>query len=87
MLAAPKGGATIIHQDALLFASELFPKETTSHTLAPARHAWIQVVRGDVVLNGHKLNEGDGAAVSDEADLTFVGSGTSGGEFLLFDLA
>ena len=87
LLAAPAGGATVIHQDAKLYVSELGVKENVEHALEPARHAWVQVVRGDVVLNGQTLNEGDGAAVSEETQLTFAGAGAAGGEFLLFDLA
>ncbi len=87
LLAAPAGGATTIHQDAKLYVSELGVKESVDHTLAPARHAWVQIVRGDVVLNGQTLNEGDGAAISEETKLAFAGAGASGGEFLLFDLA
>jgi redox-sensitive bicupin YhaK (pirin superfamily) len=87
LLAAPKAGATVIHQDARLYVSELIPNQRVEHTLAPHRHAWIQVVSGDVVLNGQELHEGDGAAVSEETSLAFTGSGSVGGEFLLFDLA
>jgi redox-sensitive bicupin YhaK (pirin superfamily) len=87
LLAAPAGGATTIHQDAKLYVSELGVKESVDHTLAPARHAWVQIVRGDVVLNGQTLNEGDGAAVTEESKLAFAGAGPEGGEFLLFDLA
>lgn len=87
LLAAPNGGATTIHQDARLYASELAPQDKVEHPLSPSRHAWIQVVRGDVVLNGTELNEGDGAAVSEETVLSLAGAGPAGGEFLLFDLA
>jgi redox-sensitive bicupin YhaK (pirin superfamily) len=65
----------------------LIPEQKVEHILAPQRHAWIQVVSGDVVLNGQELHEGDGAAVSEETSLSFAGSGSVGGEFLLFDLA
>jgi redox-sensitive bicupin YhaK (pirin superfamily) len=87
LLAAPEAGATVIHQDARLYVSELIPDQRVDHTLAPRRHAWIQVVSGDVTLNGQELHEGDGAAVSEETSLSFAGSGSVGGEFLLFDLA
>jgi redox-sensitive bicupin YhaK (pirin superfamily) len=87
LLAAPEAGATVIHQDARLYVSELIPDQSIEHTLAPQRHAWIQVVSGDVVLNGQELHEGDGVAVSEETSLAFTGSGPVGGEFLLFDLA
>jgi redox-sensitive bicupin YhaK (pirin superfamily) len=91
LLAGPKGAsgetpATVINQDARLYLSELGAGELVSRPLLPTRHAWVQVVRGGVLLNGQKLEEGDGAAVSDEREVAVIG-GTSGGEVLLFDLA
>jgi redox-sensitive bicupin YhaK (pirin superfamily) len=86
LLAGPEGGATRIHQDARLYVTELGLNQKASHSLAPNRHAWVQVVRGAVTLNGHGLVEGDAAAVSDETSLAFAGAGNAGGELLLFDL-
>ena len=60
--------------------------DRVTHTLAPGRHAWIQVVRGHVAVNAEGLSEGDGAAISDERVVTVSGVG-DGGEILLFDLA
>jgi redox-sensitive bicupin YhaK (pirin superfamily) len=89
LLAAPRGSAeaaaTFINQDARLFATAVQPGERVQYALAPARHAWLQVVRGAVALNGQALREGDGAAVSDERNIENAGDG-SGGEALLFDL-
>jgi hypothetical protein len=81
LLAAPYGtegnGVTFIHQDARMFATQL----------AAGRHAWAHVVRGSISLNGTTLDEGDGAAVSEEDVVTIAGNGSDGGEVLLFDLA
>ena len=69
-----------------MFVTELGEGESVTHRMAPGRHAWAQVVRGGVTLNGVVLEEGDGAAVSDEGELALAGrNGT--GEVLLFDLA
>ena len=90
LLAAPEASkdepATIINQDARLYVGELGHEETVRQVLAPGRHAWVQVVRGRVSLNGQLLNEGDGAAISDEQQLTARGDSQKGGEILLFDL-
>jgi len=86
LLAAPQGGATIIHQDALLYVTELDPKQTVTHKLATGRGAWVQVVRGNVISNGQELNEGDAAAVTGEPEVVLAGAGSGGGELLLFDL-
>jgi redox-sensitive bicupin YhaK (pirin superfamily) len=85
LLAAPQGGATTIHQDALLYVTELDPQQTVTHKLAAGRGAWVQVVRGNVITNGQELHEGDAAAVTGEAEVVLAGAG-SGGELLLFDL-
>ena len=56
-----------------------------SHNFAPGRYGWLQVARGAVEANGQKLNQGDGAAITDEKKLTM--KGTEEAEVLLFDLA
>ena len=87
LIAAPDGqdGAVRIKQDARVYAALLAEGEEVRHELSPGRHAWMQVARGAVELNGELLEQGDGAAVSDEATLTIVGHRTA--EVLLFDLA
>jgi quercetin 2,3-dioxygenase len=78
-------GSVQINQDAKLFVSLLAPGEQATHNLDGNRHAWLQVAKGEVELNGMKLVQGDGAAVSDEKNLTIKGAKDS--EILLFDLA
>ncbi|MFL6228610.1 MAG: pirin family protein [Pyrinomonadaceae bacterium] len=77
-------GSVTIHQDASIYAAVLDTSQAVTHELAPGRGAWLQVARGAVELNGEKLEQGDGAAVSDEARLTIEGREAS--EVLLFDL-
>jgi redox-sensitive bicupin YhaK (pirin superfamily) len=78
-------GSVRINQDAKLFVTLLAPGEEVAHSLGGKRHAWLQVAKGEVELNGQKLNQGDGAAASDEGKLTI--KGTKDAEVLLFDLA
>jgi len=59
--------------------------EMVKHELKPERHAYVQVARGSVTLNGTKLEEGDGAAISDEKAVQITG--VKDAEVLLFDLA
>jgi len=80
-----RDGAVTIHQDVALYASVLAPAMRVAHALAPGRHAWVQVARGRVTVNGTSLAAGDGAALSDEATVAIVGEEPS--EILLFDLA
>ncbi len=53
-------------------------------SLDAKRRYWIQMVRGDITVNGDKLSAGDGMAIIDEQSLTI--STHSDSEFLLFDL-
>jgi hypothetical protein len=55
------------------------------HELNPERHAYVQVARGSVKLNGKLLDAGDGAAISKEKTLELTG--VDDAEVLLFDLA
>src|SRR4029077_16941268 len=68
LVAGPKAPVTI-HQDANLYIARLDAGAEAKHTLKPGRHAWVQVARGAVELNGKKLKAGDGAAISDEAGI------------------
>ena len=80
-------GSVRIHQDAALYTAALAPGEKVGHKLGDGRHAWLQVARGAVTLNGQALKAGDGAAVSDEAQVEIAGAGKGDSEVLLFDLA
>jgi quercetin 2,3-dioxygenase len=77
-------GSLRIHQDARIFLSSLDEGKSVSHSLADGRHAWLQVLRGQVLLNGQELQTSDGAAVSDESLLTLQANGAA--EVMLFDL-
>jgi len=68
-----------------LYAALLSPGEKVTHSLERGRHAWLQVTRGAAMLNGEKLNAGDGAAISEEQSLEIEAAAES--EILLFDLA
>ncbi|HEV8320164.1 MAG TPA: pirin family protein [Myxococcota bacterium] len=80
-----RDGAVTLHQDAEIHAALLQPGEEAVHALRPGRHAWVQVARGAVTLNGQPLAAGDGAAVSDEERIAL--RGVAPAELLLFDLA
>jgi redox-sensitive bicupin YhaK (pirin superfamily) len=86
LIASPDGadGSLTIHQDARLYHASLEAGESTTHPLAPGRHAWVQVLRGGVRVNGEALTAGDGAALSRGPAVSLEGD--SAGEILLFDL-
>lgn len=76
-------GSVVIHQDARVYAAPLNGTEVT-HSLAFGRHAWLQVARGELTLNGQALTAGDGAGIENESRLTLAANDTA--ELLLFDL-
>ena len=78
-------GSVIVHQDVQLYVGTLAAGEELTHHLGDDRHAWVQVIRGAVRLNGTTLTAGDGAAVSKETVLQI--HATEAAELLLFDLA
>lgn len=88
LIVSPDGeqGSLHIHQNVKIYASILEEEIRLEHTLADERHAWLQVARGRLQLNGTELHKGDGAAVSAESKLDIRGLDEES-EFLLFDLA
>ncbi|MBC8423689.1 pirin family protein [bacterium] len=80
-----RDGSLRIHQDATLYATVLKTGESLRYVLAAGRHAWIQVIRGRLELNGASLGAGDGAALAGPGDLELHARTTA--EFLTFDLA
>jgi hypothetical protein len=80
-----RDAAVTVHQDVDLYAAVLEPGDRVSHSLQPQRHAWVQVARGAITLNGLSLDMGDGAAISEETDVVI--EATTDAEILLFDLA
>ncbi|MFG0335465.1 MAG: pirin family protein [Maioricimonas sp. JB049] len=77
-------GSLRIHQDARIFLANLKGNRAVRHELSSDRHAWLQVLRGNVRLNDTSLGTGDGAAVSDETTLTIAADDHA--EVMLFDL-
>ena len=86
LVVSPDGreGSVKIRQGNELYATVLAPGENVKHALRPERHAYVQVARGSVTLNGTKLAAGDGAAISQEKALELTG--VEDAEVLLFDL-
>lgn len=86
LLASPDGaeGSLPWRQDARLYASTLTSGGELEHRLDTGRHAWVQVTRGLLDVNGVALNAGDGAAISDETELQLEAHEEC--DFLFFDL-
>ncbi len=80
-----RDGSLKINQDAVVYAAVLEEGTSVNLELKPGRHAWVQVGRGEVEVNGVRLGTGDGVSVSDEKALKIAGNSDS--ELLVFDLA
>ncbi len=80
-----RDGSLQVQQDVKVWMASIGDGERRELPLASGRGAWIQVARGTAHVNGTQLREGDGAAVSGEDRLQFIGEKSA--EVLVFDLA
>ena len=87
LVASPDGaeGSLSVHQDARIYLASLVDGKSVEHVLDAGRHAWLQVLRGEVSVNAMSLGTSDGVAVSDERQLSVTAHSDS--EVMLFDLA
>lgn len=87
LLASQNGrdNSLTVHQDIEIHGGRLSAGNKFDYPLLPNRHAWVQMVKGALMLNGIALKAGDGASISDEKLITL--SAEQDSELLLFDLA
>ena len=78
-------GSVSMNADARLFAALIDGDEKASLTLDPKRKSYVQLVRGEVEVNGQKLLAGDAAMIEDESRIEL--SAGKDAEVLVFDLA
>src|SRR6185369_396133 len=67
-------GSVKINQDASIYSALLEEGKTVTQKLEKGRHGWLHVATGSVSLNGKTLNAGDGAAITEESELTVTGA-------------
>ncbi len=86
LLASPDGaaGSAAVHADAKLYAGLFDGAEAASLPLNMQRKTWVQVVRGQLEVNGYLLQAGDAAALESQTQLHLAG-GTNA-EVLVLDL-
>jgi redox-sensitive bicupin YhaK (pirin superfamily) len=78
-------GSISINQDADLYISNLKKGRSVNFSIRPNRYIWIQVIHGELEVNGEKIETGDGLRAS---DLQLLGiSALDDSEFMLFDLS
>jgi redox-sensitive bicupin YhaK (pirin superfamily) len=78
-------GSVTVHADAKIYAGLLDGAETAAVTLNPARKTYVQLVSGDLEVNGQALKQGDAALLQQESLLQL--SKGRDAEVLVFDLA
>ncbi|HSN53666.1 MAG TPA: pirin family protein [Candidatus Sulfomarinibacteraceae bacterium] len=81
-----RDGSVTVHQDVELHRALIEAGHELELAADPARHLWVQVIRGEAEVNGHRLVEGDGAALSGLDRLRVSGSAPTS-DILVFDLA
>jgi quercetin 2,3-dioxygenase len=86
LIVSPDGadGSLSIAQDVRLYATILQGADRVSHRFDAGRKGWLQVARGEAVVNGVAVKTGDGVALDGEPQVEL--SSSSSTEILLFDL-
>jgi redox-sensitive bicupin YhaK (pirin superfamily) len=87
-LVASKGGAegsVKLHADAAIHAGLFDGVEAAELALDPRRKAYVHLVRGELEVNGQRLNAGDAALLQQENTLRLAQGRDA--EVLVFDLA
>lgn len=86
LVASPDGadGSVRIHQDARLFVGLFDGAESARLPLAPGRHAYLHVARGEIEANGQTLAAGDALLMKDESQIELRAGREA--EVLFFDL-
>lgn len=79
-----RDGTIGIHQDADMYISRLKKSEELEFEIGDDRRMWLQVVKGNVEVNGEKLATGDAIAATDVATANIKASDDS--EMILFKL-
>jgi redox-sensitive bicupin YhaK (pirin superfamily) len=79
-----RGGSVRIHQDALVYAGLFDADERAEKAIGPGRLAYVHLVRGAALVNGHRLSAGD-ALLYDAEPAVAIHQGRDA-EVLVFDL-
>jgi quercetin 2,3-dioxygenase len=87
LVASPdaRDGSVTIHADASIYAGLFDGAESATLALQPGRKAYVQVVRGQVAVNGQALSVGDAAKLDGEPAVTLANGHDA--EVIVFDLA
>lgn len=86
LLVSKEGGDSKakINQDFKMYGVNLNAGTEEKIEIGKNRHAWVQIVHGEVEIGGETLKPGDGAAISELPTLAFKANKDS--EFIVMDL-
>jgi len=79
-----RDGSVTVHQEAEIYASVLEAGVSLTHETSSDRKVFVQVVSGNVSVNGSDVSAGDGVQIEDLDAVNLNAS--SDAEFLLFDM-
>jgi quercetin 2,3-dioxygenase len=77
-------GSMKILQDVLIYVGTFAESDRIEYAIPQGRHAWLQLVLGEIIIGEVRLSEGDGISLSKEPMLSALTVKES--TFLLFDL-
>lgn len=79
-----RNGSITINQDVDMYVAKAQDEGEKTLKTYPHRHLWVQVIKGEVTVEGTKLTAGDGAGI-EKVDMLKV-KWNKDAEFILFDL-
>jgi redox-sensitive bicupin YhaK (pirin superfamily) len=79
-----KEGSLSVFQDVKVYAGLFNGTETAELEIGSNRYAYVHVARGNLDINGTRLDEGDGVRIREEQVLRFTGGNNA--EVLVFNL-
>jgi redox-sensitive bicupin YhaK (pirin superfamily) len=87
LVASPNGenGSVVIHADAKLYAGLFDGNKNASLDMDPHRKAYVHLIRGELAVNGQKINSGDAVLLEQESHIQITNGKNA--EVLVFDLA
>jgi redox-sensitive bicupin YhaK (pirin superfamily) len=80
-----RDGSITIHRDVDLYAGVLEPDVQLQHAFSAGRRGWLQLIRGEVDVDGAALSAGDGLSIQDTEILKL--RAITSAELLVFDMA
>jgi redox-sensitive bicupin YhaK (pirin superfamily) len=88
LVASPdaRNGSMTVHQQALLYLGKHAADGAVQHTASLGQNFWIQMIDGQLSVNGQQLLAGDSLSLEDTAQLELA-TGDQPAHYLLFEFA